>query len=169
MYDDACVYENAHVIEDAYVCDKSIIHGQSILADNAMVTDNVHICGKSLIYGNISDNACIVSSWIFQDTDICGDAFVSNSFVRTYANLGTSAFITSNKDYFVIQHVGPDNVDITFYLDIDRRIWAFCSDYEDIPALIIDDFEENIKEKYHDTIYEHKLLSLTQYAKCHFE
>lgn len=93
IYEDSKVGNGCHVFSNAKVRD-SKIQGTALLG-NCELVDSV-LCGNSLSRINISDNAYVCDSVIYENVSISGDAVVYKSIINANSMISDNARVYSS-------------------------------------------------------------------------
>lgn len=167
VFDNAMVFGNAIVYEDATVYGDSKIYGKAKVYGNSFIRDKATVCGESSVTGIsfISDFSKIDGCAYCKNCSINGNSYIFgksnlNGNVQTFGY----AYIGSDNDFCVLSKFGSVNRDITFFRNINKKIFVNCGCFQGT----LDEFVQQVKKTHRRTKYEKEYLTMVELIKIKF-
>lgn len=142
MYDNACVYGDAHIRDDAAVYDNARVYGNAVVCDLAQVFGNAQVygdawvcagrtwvCGHAWVYGNATVRD---ASIVCNNAKVYGDAYVANRALICC----NSHFIT-NTESNLVESIRAQ----TGLLPVDNEVIAYKQVQKDLTPFYDSDFK----------------------------
>lgn len=167
VFDNAMVFGNAIVYENATVFGNSKVFGKARVHGNSFIQDKVNVCGEADVSGIsfISDFSKIDGCAYCKNSFISGNSYIFgkshiNGNVKTFGY----AYIGSDNDFCVLSKFGSVNRDITFFRNINKKIFVSCGCFEGT----LEEFVVQVKKTHKGTKYEKEYLAMVKLIKIKF-